>query len=605
MLLKSCIQVFIVFIITINFSFSQEKEKDSITFYQDIENYSNKHKFTKQVHRWLFKRAKTENLNQIDTAAINYEQFKGRIIRKIIYQSLDPFGFSVKDSTKVPEKGIEKFGNRLHLKTKPWTIRNYLLFKVNQPLDPDKILESERILYSQRFIRRITILPKPIATTNDSIDIIIRSLDAWSIIFKGSINTSTLRTEINQRNFAGLGHQFIPAYQHNYADNTQKYQLQYRIPNIRQTFIEAYVNYLKDFNNNKVRTVELKRDFFSNYTKWVGGIKYEHFNRNDSIYNLDLIKEPLKYRYDQYDTWGGYAFKIFDNNELNKHVHLITTTRFLSTNYSLKPDPIYDPYSFYNNTNLWISSIGLTSRYFNKSEYIFYQGVPEYYQTGQNIFITSGFERKNKTQRFYIGGQISNGRNYDFGYLAPILEGGTFFNNGKTEQTLVKFSLFYMSNLFQIKKWKFRQFVVPKFAFGSNRFDVWNDLASLGLKEDGIVGFNNFKRGAKKMIITFQLQSYTPKNILGFRLNPFLIANFATISNSNEKLINSKVYSSFGIGMQISNDFLIFDNFQISFIYLPTVPVKGDNVFHLNSFNNTDLRLPDFQISKPEIVKYF
>ena len=203
MLLKSCIQVFIVFIITINFSFSQEKEKDSITFYQDIENYSNKHKFTKQVHRWLFKRAKTENLNQIDTAAINYEQFKGRIIRKIIYQSLDPFGFSVKDSTKVPEKGIEKFGNRLHLKTKPWTIRNYLLFKVNQPLDPDKILESERILYSQRFIRRITILPKPIATTNDSIDIIIRSLDAWSIIFKGSINTSTLRTEINQRNFAG------------------------------------------------------------------------------------------------------------------------------------------------------------------------------------------------------------------------------------------------------------------------------------------------------------------------------------------------------------------------------------------------------------------
>lgn len=597
--------LFIALFLTSNLIFSQKEERgDTLAFYKNIEDYSSKHKFTKQVHKWLFKKARRAQ-STIDTTHIDYEQYKGKIIRKIIFQSLDPFGFSVEDTAKLPEKRIDRIGNDLHLKTKPWTIKNYLLFKVNQPLNPERILESERILYSQKFIRRIKIIPKVIPTTNDSIDLIIRSLDAWSIIFKARLSTKILKTEINQRNFAGLGHQFIPAYQRNYEEKTQRYQFQYRVPNIRNTFIEVYLNYLKDFDNNKVRTIEFKRDFFSNFTKWVGGVKYEHFNKNDSIYNLDLEKEQLKYRYDQYDTWAGYAFKIFDNAELNNHTHLIATTRFVSTNYSLKPDPNYDPYSFYSNTNLWLSSVGITSRYFNKTEYIFYQGVTEYYQTGQNIFITSGFEHKNRTHRFYIGGQISNGRNYGIGYLAPILEAGTFFNNGKTEQSLVKFTLFYMSNIFHIGNWKFRQFVVPKLALGSNRFNVWNDLASLGLKEDGIVGFNNYKRGAKKLVISLQAQSYSPKSVLGFRLSPFLSANFATIANSKEKIINSRLYSSFGVGVQISNDFLVFDNFQISFIYAPVVPVKGDNIFNVNSYNNTDLKLPDFQISKPEIVKYF
>ena len=596
--------LFLVFFYTPLFIFSQEKNIDTIAFYKNIEEYSNNHKLTKQLHRWLFMRAYRTQTPR-DSTSIDYELYKGKIIRKIIFESLDPFGYSVKDTAKKPISGIDKFGNRMHIKTKPWTIRNFLLFKVNQPLNPQKILESERILYSQRFIRQIKIIPKVIPTTTDSIDLIVRSLDSWSLLINGRLNTSILRTELNERNFLGLGHQLTPRYAHNYKEHTHKYQLEYRVPNIKQTFIELHLNYLKDFNNNKSRSIELRRDFFSNFTKWVGGVKYEHFSKNDSIYNLELKKEFLRYRYDQYDIWGGYAFKIFNNEQVNNHSHLITTTRYSSTMYSLMPNMEYDPYKFYSNTNLWLSSVGLTSRYFNKSEYIFYQGITEYYQTGQNIFITTGFEHRNKNYRFYLGGQISNGRNYSFGYLVPKLEMGTFFNNGRTEQSLIKFSLFYMSNLKTIGKWKFRQFIVPNLALGSNRFNVWNDLASLSLKEEGIVGFDNYKRGSKKMLITFQTQSYSPKHLLGFRLNPFLTASLAMIANSKEHIINSKVYSSFGAGVQISNDFLIFDKFQFSFIYLPSVPVRGDNIFYLNSLNNTDLRLPDFQISKPEIVKYF
>ena len=44
---------------------------------------------------------------------------------------------------------------------------------------------------------------------------------------------------------------------------------------------------------------------------------------------------------------------------------------------------------------------------------------------------------------------------------------------------------------------------------------------------------------------------------------------------------SSKVYSKFSIGALINNDFLVFNSFQISFSYYPTIPFEGDNIINL------------------------
>ena len=59
----------------------------------------------------------------------SFDRNEGKIIRQIIIETLDPFGYAVDNYKDAPEKGFEKFGNGLHLKTKNWTIRNLLLFK--------------------------------------------------------------------------------------------------------------------------------------------------------------------------------------------------------------------------------------------------------------------------------------------------------------------------------------------------------------------------------------------------------------------------------------------------------------------------------------------
>src|SRR5690606_22243855 len=133
------------------------------------------------------------------------DQFQGKIIRKININSYDPFGFNINDTTKKPTKKVEKIGNSLHLKTKPFTIRSLLLFKANQPLDSVRIKESERLIRSQRFIRRGRIRAIDVPVTAP-VDLDITVVFSWAIFPTGSLSASSCRLNINTRNFACLGH---------------------------------------------------------------------------------------------------------------------------------------------------------------------------------------------------------------------------------------------------------------------------------------------------------------------------------------------------------------------------------------------------------------
>lgn len=587
----------------------QEKDKDSIGLYHNIESFSKKRKITKNIHKWIFRPINSKNKTKASdiVTSVSYDRLQNKILRKIIFQSLDPFGETVHDTSRIVKNWYEKTGNKLHLRSKPWAIKNFLLIKKNEPIDTNKLKESERLIYSQRFIRNIKITPIYLdGNAKDSVDLIIRTQDAWTLIPKVSGSTSRIKTQIIQRNFAGLGHEVKGEYQRFFKHKENVYQFQYRIPNIKQTFIEARFNYLKHRNNNLLKEVEFSRDFFSNYARWAGGIKLEQFYRNDTIYNLQLSKEFLKYKYNKIDIWGGIAFTIFkDSPNLNRVTNFVTALRFEKTHYTQFPNPTYDPYNFYNHTNLWLGSFGITSREFNPTNNIFYQNIKEYIQTGRNIFITTGVENRNHTNRYYLGGRMSIGSYYKFGYLATFLDIGTFFNKGNTEQNLFRVSAFYMSETFNIGTWKFRQFAVPKLSIGSNRFPVWNDLTSLGENEGGFTSFTNQLRGSKKLQLTVQTQSYVPKSLWGFRLSPFLNANLGLLGNDTKSLFKSKLYTSFGVGVQLSNDYLVFDNLQFSFLFFPTTPIDGNNVLRTNSLNNNDINLPDFQIGKPEIAKYY
>jgi len=594
---------------------AQEKQthsgNDSTKVYKKIETLSKRSKFNKFIYKLLFK---SNRKPKATPASVKRKRFlikksfdrnEGKIIREINIETLDPFGYSVDNYKDVPEKGFEKFGNRLHLKSKNWTIRNLLLFKKNQPLDSIIVKESERLIRRQRYTRSVIIKPVEIPGSKDSVDISIRVLDSWSLIPTGSLSSSRGNFELTERNFLGLGHEFKNEVTKQFETGKSAYLSQYSISNIKNTFINTVFTYENSIDNNTRKSARVERQFFSPLTRLAGGVFFENRFYVDSLPDTAMDFADHRFKLETQEYWLGHSFKIFaGKDEDYRTTNLVTTIGYKNVDYIEMPTLAYDPTRFFASEKLYLATIGLNTRKFAEDKYLFNFGIIEDIPYGQVYSITGGFQDKNNMRRSYFGGRFAYGDYFDLGYFGVNAEWGSFFNNGCTEETTFRVEGNYFTNLQYLGDWKIRQFVKPVLVLGNHRAPIIKDRVLLS-DEDGISGLNNpLINGTRKVSVALQTQTYAPGNWHGFHFSPFYNMTFGFLGNETDKTFDGRLYSKFSLGVLINNDYLVFNSFQISFSYYPSIPFDGNNVYKTNSFKNNDLALPDYQIGQPVIVPY-
>lgn len=610
---KNFIFLFLLCFLGCNTSFSQVKDSVKTTReqLQKIEELSKKGKFTKQLHKLIFKK-KPSNINTSVQAVkqkdidYNFENFQGKIIRKINITTYDPFGFSIYDSARVPKKTVEKIGNKLHLKTKKFTVKSLLLIKPNQTLDSIKVKESERLLRTQRYIRRVSVKPVPIKNTTDSVDIEIKVLDSWSWYPTGSLSTSSGRLTLSNRNFAGLGHYYSNQYRTRFTEGRHAYRSQYQINNIGQTFIDAGVFYNLDLFENTTKQVYASRRFFTPMTRFAGGFTLLQNVFRDSVPNLEGVNKLQNFKWNDLDLWLGHSKPLYYRfNNLHKvQTNLVTSVRYFSRNYTENPSVAYDPMNYYSNQKLYLASIGLASVNYVQDRYIFYYDVIEDIAVGKTFMVTAGLQDKNNITRPYVGAKFSMGKYTNSGYFGGELQWGTFFNNNKSQEGVLRMQGLYFSKLYYLGKWRFRHFFNPEIVVGLNRLNYAKDKITLN-GTYGIDGFDSYElNGTKKVLLNFQVQSYAPYEVLGFRFSPFLSTSLGFMGDTNNKFVSNQMYSKIGLGVMISNDYLVFNNFQLSLAFYPNIPGNGKNILKTNNLRNTNFDLQHFNYGKPEIVPY-
>lgn len=593
---------------------------DSTEVYKKIEDYSKKSRFTKMLHKWVFRPANSKrDTDRIEKPKNNYIAFEGKIIRNIIIETHDPFGFSFTDSTKRAKSWFEKTGNNIHIKSKNLAIRNFLLIKENEVLDTLMMAESARLLRSQNYVREIEF--RPTMVSKDSVDITIVSLDSWSLVPKASFSSSKTRIKLRERNFIGTGHQVDLGFSKKLETGNDGYNAEYTVPNFLNTFVSATGRYNRDFDGYYNKTISFDREFYSPFTRWAGGIFLEERFLRRFLPNDTFALTIQDFKFLTQDYWGGHAIPIFKgDSERERTTNLILSARTLLVNYRETPTIEYDPIQFFSDERLFLGSIGVSSRQFIQDKFIFRDGPMEDVPVGTLYSVTAGMQRKNHKSRMYLGAQISYGNYFSWGFISTNLEAGTFFNGSKTEQTAFSFQANYFTNLLSLGKgWKMRQFVKPQLIIGVNRLDSYGDRVSLNEDPEfngpdgnlysysnmgSIQGFESFAVGTRKYVLSMQTQFYSPWEFWGFRLNPYLQVTAGILSKEDTRYGSEKLLTSIGGGFIIRNDYLVFSSFQFSFAYYPQMPGQGNSIFKTNVFDTDDFGFQDFQIGKPRPLKY-
>ncbi len=598
--------------------------------YKAIEDLSKKNKFTRFLHSLLFK-----PLNESVPKAPGKRKskkikpkpsFEGKIVREINITTLDPFGYTVQDTSKHPRDFLTKTGNTLHIKTQVIIIKNLLLFKKNEPYDSLLVKESERLIRSQRYVQEVKFIIVPVSKKSDSVDVFIRVQDVWSLIPSFQFSKSSADFGFTDHNLAGLGSTFQGNTHIDRITGKSATRISYLKPNIRNTYISLRVQFLFTdvnslveenrfsrsyystissnlpyiFSGNQalVRSFELSREFYSPLTKWAGGIFAGQMITAQGYVADDTIRY-LSARTNIQDLWGARAWQLFKGNPNHDGTtNLIFSLRALRIRYPREVSAPEGPEIFYNQ-NIYFAGLGISSRRYARDRYIFNYGKVEDVPLGKEFGITLGYDVQHE-QRGYFGLKAAWGDYFRFGYLSSQFEYGTFFDKEGFHQEVIVARINYFTRLLNIGNWKIRQFVRPTLIFGIRRLP--GDNLTFG---DLMKGFGETDEPAQHLVVlSLQTQSYAPWNLAGFHFGPYLFVTMGMLGTEASGFSNSRLYALMGIGVLIRNDYLMFNTFQVSLAFYPYIPGRGYNVFKANAYKTNHYGFLDFDISKPKIADY-
>lgn len=582
------------------FFLNAQEKKDSL--YYKIEEFSDKRKVTKFIHRFIFRREPDSTSVKSRTEKLSQEAYNKKYIRKIRIETIDPFGYGSKD-TKERSRWYDWVADHLHANTRNSTVDNYLLFEEGEEYNAQKLYESERLLRAMPFVNRVNISVSDSTSSKDSIDVVVKVLDSWSLKPRISYSGSKLGLGATEENLLGLGHTLDFLYR-NDSKEKQDYLLgSYTAYNLLGTYINAQLLGERDFLRNERINFNVRRDFFSPLTKWAGGFTFEYFKRKVLLpTETDTAFPEVQIKVYSQDLWGGYQIPVSSDPNERVSSNIAIIGRF--QNYQYKDSPGIDQYKYFSSYNSFLMSVGFIHRNFSVQRNIFQYDLPEDVAYGNSVNIIAGGLSRNKEVNPYVGISASYGSFIKVGYFTVKAQFGRFFNEDSQNRESFRVDGTYFTNLMDWKFAKARHFFSPTIALGNPQHNYsYKDRINLSSADEFPV-YNSDYIGTKKLVLRYQLQLFINKTWKNFHFSPYLTTAVGWLGMPDDKLLKTKANAKVGIGVLINNPYLVFNRIQISFMYYPRVPFDNNSVFDFNSNRNNLLPMNNFATDVPHFVNF-
>lgn len=226
----------------------------------------------------------------------------GALIGEIVVINGDVFDTSLPEE----DKSLFRLANKLHIETRPATIRSQLLFTEGDRYSSSLMRESERILRANSYMFDARVVP--IAYHDGVVDVEVRTRDVWTlkpgINFgrKGGENESGF--EFEESNLLGLGKEIELSYSKDVDRNSSL--LRYKDPHLFGSWNRLKTAYSSN-SDGKLREFSLDRPFYSLQTRWSAGGSIADWQRIDSRYNLGEVVDKFSHDEEEFELFGGWS----------------------------------------------------------------------------------------------------------------------------------------------------------------------------------------------------------------------------------------------------------------------------------------------------------
>lgn len=550
----------------------------------------------------------------LDAVLLNrqFDQHNFKIVRRVTITPFDAFGYSLNDSLRQPRTFTEKAGNALHITTARSRIRQLLLFRPGQPLLPQSLAESERLLRQTDEILDARVLVNEATATHDSVDIVVYTTDVFSITAGYDFRSPTQAiVTAGDQNFLGLGHQFDNRYQYG-RDTPQNwgYEGTYQVP--FRDFVYARGHYFNEFESHS-GGVAVQRDFYSPTTRWAGALSLDAFNLR-IVLPRDAPPEEgqqpdFRIRsFTSQNLWVGRALRLrsYDLGYENPG-RLIIAASMLHENHTTNPADTPDD----RTRTLYLGTVGYSVRRYYKDKYLFGFGRTEDVPAGTLLSLTAGVEANPVGARRYFDARIATaGYSERQGYLYGSLDFGTFQRvaDGGWEQGLLTGQFLYFTRRYRMGNYQSRHLLNARLTAGFNRYPAEVLLSGIGGAGGAVRGFQPAGQilPTSRFTTSYEGTVYTPLSLLGFRMAVLAFADVAFINQAiggGSPFGSQTPYTGFGIGFRFRNELTVLRTFQLLLGFYPRGQLTP-NGLRLFETSRDSYRFNDFSFGQPSVVRY-
>jgi hypothetical protein len=226
----------------------------------------------------------------------------GAVIGEIRIQSRNIF-----DLDDPRENGpFYRFGNAIHVPTRPGLLRSSLLFKSGERVSAQKIEESERILRTSHNVFDVSI--RAVSYREGVVDIEVTTRDSWSLVpglklsREGGVNTGAFG--LKESNFLGTGLLVGYAYESEFDRSGTEFSLGHA--NLFGTWTGFEYN-RGNFDDGSREKFRLERPFYALDARWAAGVSAATVSRIDSVYSGERLLGQYRRIADDGEVYAGWS----------------------------------------------------------------------------------------------------------------------------------------------------------------------------------------------------------------------------------------------------------------------------------------------------------